>query len=181
MRNAGAVGEFIQGGMLLRLGEPGEPPTRIASGLRANDLGLKKNRKVSMVWPFVIVVGAVVLSFVVMRYRAAHGGPNMTSAELVGRLERNDCLVLDVRSADEYSSGHIPGARNVPHHQVARRLEELKSYRDKDIAVCCEVGLRAHMARKVLAKAGFEHVYHLTGDMAGWRREGLPLHTGATP
>lgn len=134
-----------------------------------------------MVWPFIIVVGAVVLSYVVMRYRATHDGPNMTSAELLKRLERNDCLVLDVRSTHEYDSGHIPGALNVPHRQMAGRLEQLEPYRDKEIAVCCEVGLRAHMARKVLAKAGFERVYHLAGDMAGWRRDGLPLDTGTAP
>ena len=81
-------------------------------------------------------------------------------------------LVLDVRSAEEYASGHVPGARNLSHDQVAARLAELGPTRE--VVVYCESGKRAALAADVLHDAGFT-VHHLVGDMSGWRAQGLPI------
>ena len=80
-------------------------------------------------------------------------------------------LVLDVRSPEEFASGHVPGARNVEYDQVAAQLSELGAPRE--VVVYCERGPRAAKAATVLAAAGFD-VRHLTGDMSGWREQGLP-------
>ncbi len=80
-------------------------------------------------------------------------------------------LVLDVRSPEEFASGHVPGARNVEYDKVAAQLGELGSPRE--VVVYCERGGRAAKAATVLAAAGFD-VRHLTGDMSGWREQGLP-------
>jgi rhodanese-related sulfurtransferase len=84
----------------------------------------------------------------------------------------NPPLILDVRSADEYEHGHVPGAVNIPHDQVAARLAELEKSPKRDIVVYCESGRRAGMAVDELRGAGFENVRHLTGDMAAWREAG---------
>ena len=81
-------------------------------------------------------------------------------------------LVLDVRSADEFASGHVPGAVNLPHEQVAARIGELDPARE--VVVYCERGTRAAQAAEVLSGAGFT-VKHLSGDMSGWREQGLPV------
>jgi rhodanese-related sulfurtransferase len=81
-------------------------------------------------------------------------------------------LVLDVRSADEFASGHVPGAINVSHDQVAARIGELGPARE--VVVYCERGTRAAKAAEVLSGAGFT-VKHLSGDMSGWREQGLPI------
>ncbi len=81
-------------------------------------------------------------------------------------------LVLDVRSAEEFASGHVPGAVNVSHEQVTARIGELDSTRE--VVVYCERGMRADKAAEVLSGAGFK-VRHLTGDMSGWREQGLPI------
>ena len=80
-------------------------------------------------------------------------------------------LVLDVRSPEEYASGHVPGARNVAFDQVAARLGELGE--PGEIVVYCESGRRAAKATSVLEEAGFD-VLHLTGDMRAWREAGRP-------
>jgi rhodanese-related sulfurtransferase len=80
-------------------------------------------------------------------------------------------LVLDVRSADEYASGHVPGAKNITFDTVGARLDELGS--PGEIVVYCESGRRAAKAEAVLEEAGF-HVRHLTGDMKAWREAGHP-------
>ncbi len=98
--------------------------------------------------------------------------------ELVSRLGRPDApLVLDVRSVEEFRSGHVAGAVNIPYQQLGARLAELDGSRDRDIVVYCESGPRAETAEARLRQDGFERVYHLDGDMAGWRRSRLPMDT----
>jgi rhodanese-related sulfurtransferase len=93
--------------------------------------------------------------------------------------QKSDICILDVRTAREYSLGHIPGAINIGHRDISTRLDEIRSYADKDVVVYCELGVRARMAQTTLTKAGLLHVYHLTGDMAGWRDAGLATEKAA--
>jgi rhodanese-related sulfurtransferase len=81
-------------------------------------------------------------------------------------------LVLDVRSAEEFAGGHVPGAVNVSQEQVAARIGELDPARG--VVVYCERGPRAAKAADLLRDAGFA-VQHLTGDMSAWREQGLPI------
>jgi rhodanese-related sulfurtransferase len=86
--------------------------------------------------------------------------------------QTNAPLVLDVRSAEEFAGGHVPGAVNVSHEHVAARIGELDPARE--VVVYCERGPRAAKAADVLRDAGFA-VQHLTGDMSAWREQGLPI------
>lgn len=130
-----------------------------------------------------IVAGALsVLLFagIAMKSRTGETDSTLSPAALLERINgQNDLLVLDVRTPGEYNSGHIAGAVNIPHTRLGDCVDELQSHRDKDVVVLCERGPRARMAQQILMKAGFLHVYHLEGDMAGWRRNGHPLDSGA--
>jgi rhodanese-related sulfurtransferase len=85
-----------------------------------------------------------------------------------------DLLFVDVRTPEEYASGHVPGAVNIPKDQLPSRLAELETARDR-LVVYCERGPRAAVAAATLLRAGFTGVRHLAGDMAGWRAAGLPI------
>jgi rhodanese-related sulfurtransferase len=86
-------------------------------------------------------------------------------------------LLLDVRSEDEYREGHIPGAVNIPYHELPGRLDELAGAKTQAIVVYCEIGVRAGIAELVLDQAGFEQVSLLAGHMQAWRDAGLPVDT----
>jgi phage shock protein E len=105
--------------------------------------------------------------------------PEVTSvnaAALSERLGSADApVILDVRTLEEYSSGHVPGAINVPYDQVADRVEEFAAFRDADVVVYCQSGKRASMAAADLKAAGFSRVLDLEGHMQGWKEQGLPL------
>ncbi|MGY3864873.1 rhodanese-like domain-containing protein [Aeromonas bivalvium] len=77
-------------------------------------------------------------------------------------------LLLDVRTPAEFAEGHIPGAINISHDQLRQRLVELGDDRRLPIVVYCRSGRRAILAQTELEKAGFGHVYHLSGDYPGW-------------
>ena len=62
-------------------------------------------------------------------------------------------LVLDVRTSLEFAAGSIPGAVNVPVDELRARLSELP--RDREIAVCCQVGQRGYLASRILRQNGF--------------------------
>ena len=61
-------------------------------------------------------------------------------------------LLLDVRTAQEFASGHIPGAVNIPVDDLRSRLAELP--RDRKIAAYCQVGQRGYLATRILLHAG---------------------------
>ena len=83
-------------------------------------------------------------------------------------------LVLDVRSAEEFSSGHIKGARNEGHESVASIADELKSY--GTVYVHCKMGGRAKMASETLKGAGLTNIVCVgNGGMERWRQMGWPI------
>ncbi len=101
---------------------------------------------------------------------------SITNAELSKRIQAGDdmLVVLDVRTSKEYGSGHVPGAINIPVDQLGDRLNELWVHDNAETVVYCESGRRAGRAESMLKSAGFLQVTHLQGDMAQWRKDGLP-------
>ena len=108
---------------------------------------------------------------------AAEAAPRISQAELLARLDKKDSrlVVLDVRTAAEYAAGHVPGARNVSHDELASRLGELDALRDKDVVLYCHSGRRSALAADVLRKAGFTRLRHLDGDFLAWQAESRPV------
>jgi len=70
-------------------------------------------------------------------------------------LHRNGAVILDVRTAAEFKSGHIKGAINIPVDQVQNQLSKIKAY-GKPVITCCRSGARSGMAAGTLRKAGLE-------------------------
>ena len=67
-------------------------------------------------------------------------------------------FLLDVRTPQEFASGHIPGAVNIPVDDLRSRLGELP--RDRKIAAYCQVGQRGYLATRILLQSGFSAVEH---------------------
>ncbi len=76
---------------------------------------------------------------------------------------RQGALVIDVRSADEYASGHLDQAINVPHTEIGRNGDEISPDHEREIVVYCKSGRRAGAAQQELLAAGYRHVYNAGG------------------
>lgn len=99
----------------------------------------------------------------------------MMPDELAEQLDTETApLILDVRTVGEYNQGHIPGAVNIPHYLLDDRMDEVLAFKDREVVVLCEVGVRAREAEDYLRSQGFTDVKHLAGDMVRWRVEQLP-------
>jgi len=84
-------------------------------------------------------------------------------------------LILDVRTPNEYYGGHLKGARLIPLQQLEQRLDELASYKDKDILVYCHSGNRSTVASQILINNGFRKLHNLRQGIAGWEKAGKPV------
>jgi rhodanese-related sulfurtransferase len=82
--------------------------------------------------------------------------------------ERNQYVLVDVRTDEEYEEGHIPNAIHIPHDQMESRYMELTPYKDQKILLICRSGRRSVMAAQVLSKEGFGELYNLKGGMLEW-------------
>jgi rhodanese-related sulfurtransferase len=105
---------------------------------------------------------------------AEDSAPSISPQELEERLAQPEPpLLLDVRTPEEFRAGHIPGAINVPHEQVAGRTAGLASAHG--VAVYCMKGPRARLAERALLASGATGVVHLEGGFSAWQAEGLPV------
>jgi rhodanese-related sulfurtransferase len=95
----------------------------------------------------------------------------MGAAELRRRLRNGTVTLLDVRPADEFGAGHIPGARSVPLADLERRLAEIP--RNREVVAYCRGPYCVLAVRAVerLARHGFA-ARRFAGGVREWRRAG---------
>jgi rhodanese-related sulfurtransferase len=80
--------------------------------------------------------------------------------------------LVDVRTAEEFSSGYIPGAINIAVHELGGKLNKIP--KDKPVVVYCRSGNRSAHAVSTLLAAGYTDVYDL-GGLFECARQGLPV------
>ncbi|WP_027881181.1 MBL fold metallo-hydrolase [Meiothermus rufus] len=102
--------------------------------------------------------------------------PQITAAEAKALWDKGQAHVLDVRGADEYLAGHIPGAQNIHAGRVMHNLDRIP--KDKPVVVHCLGGDRSSTAISALLSAGFTNLINLTGGIRAWQQEGFPLEKG---
>lgn len=86
-------------------------------------------------------------------------------------------LLLDVREADEYTSGHIPGAIHIPRGLLEFKLsnDPNLSSRDLKIVLYCKNSGRAALASKSLHEMGYVHIQSIAGGFDAWAQAGNPI------
>lgn len=100
----------------------------------------------------------------------------ITARDLITRMENGRApFILDVRTAEEFTEGHVPGAVNIPVSDLISRGRELMPFRDKEIVVYCAVGPRAYVAGMLMKQNGFSGVLDLEGHMQHWMANGHPI------
>jgi rhodanese-related sulfurtransferase len=80
--------------------------------------------------------------------------------------EKEDFVLLDVRSPQEYDQVRLPGATLIPLGSLRGRLDELP--KDKEVVAFCKISLRGYEAALILKAAGFKKVRVLDGGLAMW-------------
>ena len=84
-----------------------------------------------------------------------------------------DYVLVDVREADEYAEGHLPGTIHVPLSEFQTRYTEIG--KEKPIVLVCARGGRSAQAAEFLGAQGYTDLYNLEGGTMGWIQQGLPV------
>ena len=81
-------------------------------------------------------------------------------------------FLLDVRTPEEFATGHIHGAVNIPIDVLGNHLSEVPT--DQPIVVYCRSGNRSAQASQILAQAGYTNIYDM-GGLNDWTAQGFPV------
>ena len=108
--------------------------------------------------------------------RRTGGGPWVNASQAIQLINREDALVVDVRDAGEYGSGHILGAKSLPLSRIEAGGAEIAAKRkEKPVIVYCDGSGRSAKAAAALRGQGYARVLSLSGGLAAWKQAGLPV------
>lgn len=84
-------------------------------------------------------------------------------------------VILDVRTAGEYSGGHIEGSTNIDVKSESFKEEVGKLDKSKTYLVHCRSGSRSEAAASIMEEMGFTDIYEMNGGILGWQDAGYPV------
>lgn len=113
-----------------------------------------------------------------------HNLPEITVDELFERVNSDQPLLLiDIRSPEDFNGsgysryGHIPNAVSIQILELESKLEDLQSFKEKEIVTMCPGGGLSLAAVEILNEAGFMDVKSLKGGTDKWHKRGYPTTT----
>ena len=93
---------------------------------------------------------------------------------LYEKTKSKDVIIIDVRTPQEYTQGHLPKAQNIPLQELEKRMGELSAHKNKELFLVCASGGRSHTATQTLLKNGFTKAQNVLGGTRGWQAKGYP-------
>ena len=103
------------------------------------------------------------------------GGPSLSPTQAVLLINREKAHIVDVRSPDEFASGHLIGAKNIPMDRLKDDLGQSISDKKRPLILVCASGMRSQKAVGVAKAQGFEQAHSLGGGLRIWQDANLPL------
>mgnify|MGYP002352878435 CR=1 FL=1 len=119
----------------------------------------------------IALISGGMLLWPMVRNRA--GGPALTTLQATQLLNNKNAQVVDVRTPEEFKTGSLANAKNIPAAALKDRMGEIK--KDKPVIIVCATGARAAGPAALLRGMGYGEVYVLSGGIAAWREAGLPV------
>lgn len=120
---------------------------------------MEKNKSIIFAIVIIILIIAVVIVMSLSgTNKSVIQSPN--SEEISEIIQDKSVTIIDVRTAEEYKTGHVEGAINIPYDEIEN---EVNYDKDQTIAVYCRTGVRSSEAAKTLEKMGYTKIYDLGG------------------
>ena len=134
----------------------------------------QQNMILSLVW-----VGLLVAFIMNLVKSATAAYKEINVNQLTHLMNRENGVVVDIRSKDEFKQGHITDALHIlPSDIKAGNFGSLENRKSDPIIVVCKTGQTAQESANLLAKAGFESVSLLKNGLIAWNEANLPLVRG---
>lgn len=104
------------------------------------------------------------------------GANAIEPSQVVTLMNRQNAIVFDIRSNEQFKQGHIISAISIP----ATIKDSMNKYKSKNIIIVCDNGTQSITFANRLKKEGFERVSALQGGVAAWKEANLPIETSQT-
>ena len=105
-----------------------------------------------------------------------------TSSKVIGNqqittmMNRENAVVIDVRSKADFSKGHLLGSINIPVAQLKDAGTELENYRNRPIILVDANGMQTAASAQQLKKMGMPEIHRMQGGIISWTNDNLPLN-----
>lgn len=130
--------------------------------------------------PYLFTAAAVLIGLIIgneIRLRL-RGVEELSPGEATRRIN-DGAAVIDVRDAERFRAGHLPGAKQIPAAAFGEREAELARLRDRPVIVYCNTGAEsARAAARLRKEFGLEQAATLKGGLTVWQRENMPVEKG---
>ena len=118
--------------------------------------------------PLVIVLILFLIS------NSKKGGTKISCQSLISLSNQDQTFIIDLRSSEDFNSGHITASINIPMNDLSRRSNEIINS-TKSVVLVCEMGNLSPNAGETLKKEGLKDIFILRGGINQWRMDNLPL------
>lgn len=131
-------------------------------------------------WTLTLALGFLVVALIAVECWASLAGPKkLTPMEATQLINRENAIVVDIRSLEAYQRGHILSTKHIPVTELSERAPKLlKNKKTNPIIVVCDSGKQSNGGVTELTKLGFEKVFCLQGGLQSWQEENFPLERG---
>ncbi|MDE9563752.1 rhodanese-like domain-containing protein [Xenorhabdus bovienii] len=135
---------------------------------------ISRNTILSLAWIALLVAVIVMTAKSVLSK-----SKEITRAQAIHFINKEDAIVVDLRSRDDFRRGHIIGSVNLTPSEIKdNNLGEFEKHKKQLVIVVSANGLESRTPAEHLIRAGFEQVYSLKEGITGWSGENLPLARG---
>jgi rhodanese-related sulfurtransferase len=126
-----------------------------------------------------IRLSTILLAFSIGACAGSHSGENLSTQSFdstVTALAKDPkFLLLDIRTPQEYATGHLPGSRLVDFYSPGFTRELDKLPRDSEVLLYCRSGNRTGQTVRIMKEMGFKNVRHMAGGLNSWKAEARPV------
>ena len=127
-------------------------------------------------WPLFLALAAVVGLMAFNPAGMSTGSARGVSPMELSRLVNHEqAVLLDVRSKDEFTAGHIAKSKNIPLEDLEKKYRQLEKFKKRPMVIICQTGKQSGKAASQLRKHEFDKLFQLSGGLAEWRKDNLPL------
>jgi len=127
-----------------------------------------------------ILSGGWLVVFIAVIFTSVKAGMSaakkITHQQATLLINRENAIVVDVRTESEFKQGHILDSRVLPLSKLKNNeLGSLEKEKDTPIIVVCNTGMTSGQACQMLQKLGFSNIHNLQGGITQWRSANLPI------
>ena len=136
--------------------------------------GLIRKKRLVLTLVVIITVSALIIYYTQIHLPSTTiSFGDVTVEEAKSLVESNVSLIIvDVRTREEYDSGHIEGAILIPVSELEGRINELS--KEEELLIYCRTGNRSSNSVNILKANGYTKIFHMNDGIIAWIQAGYP-------